>query len=329
MGGVKAMTTETLFGPYPRSPDLGQLLLHESQSMQYKATDRGPYHLSPEERDRQRHDRVTGKKTKKNKTKAMVLEDLKQLGMNGVSGTAKHLQEIAEQNNIPLFVEEDEVIKGWEGKPKGMLQILWERGWIDEEKPPDYYTIDGRKDVYGNIIPSTSLKLMITRQMDFVQEETLLQYHGRKLGVTVDRTPKCHPEMAGEGVEYNWGCAKGVYRRLPMTEKRTKTKFRQSAKLCISREIMTTERQRFFSRRARQYMMVYNAIDNNIQEDHHTTTTTNTGGNEQQPAISMMMIEKILKTYKTHRNIADSDKGYIDGVVDTMKMAVFMNNVSD
>jgi hypothetical protein len=37
---------------------------------------------------------------------------------------------------------------------------------------------------------------------DFQDEETLLQYHGRMLGVKVDQTPKCHPEMAGEGIEY-------------------------------------------------------------------------------------------------------------------------------
>jgi hypothetical protein len=39
---------------------------------------------------------------------------------------------------------------------------------------------------------------------DFQDEETLLQYHGRKIGAKVDRTPKCHLEMAGE--EYGWFC---------------------------------------------------------------------------------------------------------------------------
>jgi hypothetical protein len=53
--------------------------------------------------------------------------------------------------------------------------------------------------------------MMMDSQMDFIEEETLLQYHGRQLGVIIDRTPKCHPEMAGEGIEYNWGCG-GVRR---------------------------------------------------------------------------------------------------------------------
>ncbi len=30
-----------------------------------------------------------------------------------------------------MTVKEYQVKEGWLGKPKGMLQILWERGWID------------------------------------------------------------------------------------------------------------------------------------------------------------------------------------------------------
>jgi hypothetical protein len=34
-------------------------------------------------------------------------------------------------NNLVTTTEECQVKEGWLGKPKGMLQILWERGWID------------------------------------------------------------------------------------------------------------------------------------------------------------------------------------------------------
>jgi hypothetical protein len=68
---------------------------------------------------------------------------------------------------------DDDVMKGWEGNPKVMLQILWEHGWINEA--------DGCKDLFRNIVASTAMKLLTTRQMDFVQEETLLQYHGQFL----------------------------------------------------------------------------------------------------------------------------------------------------
>ena len=89
-------------------------------------------------------------------------------------------------------------------------------------------------------------------QQDFIEEETLLQYHGRLLGVSIDRTPKCHPEMAGEGIEYSWGMAKLLYRKLPLKEKKSKEKFNKSVRECLSRANITIHRQRLFSRRARQ-----------------------------------------------------------------------------
>ena len=43
----------------------------------------------------------------------------------------KEIQEIAGLHNIPITVEEDDVVEGWVGKPKGQRQILWERGLLD------------------------------------------------------------------------------------------------------------------------------------------------------------------------------------------------------
>lgn len=340
-GGAQAkmrdtfLGTEEVFGTYPRLAADGQLFMGDTQAMQYKPTDRGPYYLSCEDRERQRHDRPTGKTLKKNKTKEMILDDLKVRGIN-VSGTVLQLKEIAKQNNIPLVYEQQEVLKGWEGQPKGMLQVLWERGFIDASKSEKYYTIEGRKDQFGNVNSETSVKMMMEKQMDFVEEETLLQYHGRQLGVIIDRTPKCHPEMAGEGIEYNWGCAKGFYRRLPITEKRSKSKFRESVKKSISRNIMTTERQRMFSRRAQQYMLAYHAIDANT-EKNKTIKETTTANTEETSTIEVRkennkttfaLIENVIKnykhTYKTHRSVADSDTGYINKVVMAMKMSSFM-----
>ena len=97
----------------------------------------GPYYLSEEERIRQRHDRPTGRILTKNKTKEILLEDLKGRGIN-VSGTVVQLKEIARSNNIPLVFQLPEILKGWEGQPKGMLQVLWERGFIDGSKSEKY-----------------------------------------------------------------------------------------------------------------------------------------------------------------------------------------------
>jgi hypothetical protein len=77
--------------------------------------------------------------------------------------------------------------------------VLWERGLIDPHNL-NQYTMDGRKDQFGVLQPHTSLKHLLRSCRDFQEEESLLQTMGRKMGVLVDRTPKCHCELAGEGV---------------------------------------------------------------------------------------------------------------------------------
>jgi hypothetical protein len=147
-------------------------------------------------------------------------------------GTKDELQVLCKNKDLPIVEELDEVVlKGWEDIPKGVLQILWERGFIDPEKQKEDYTADGKKDAFGNGIRETSLKHLMSVLTIFIEEETLLQYHGRfLLGVKVEQTPKCHPEISGVGIESNWGCAKGVYCRLPISQKKTKEKLRGSVR---------------------------------------------------------------------------------------------------
>jgi hypothetical protein len=45
-------------------------------------------------------------------------------------------------------------------KAKGMLQMLWESGFIDETKL-QHYTVDGKKDAYEVLILNTILKYMV------------------------------------------------------------------------------------------------------------------------------------------------------------------------
>ena len=188
------------------------------------STDPGPYWMSREERERTRSDRPTGRRIKRFRNKGKLLKDLQAKGVSA-KGRKDELQILCKNQNLPIEEELDEVVEGWEGKPKGMLQILWERGFIDPAKKKEDYTVDGKKDAFGNVIEETSLKHFMSLLTDFIAEETLLQYHGRLLGVKVDRTPKCHPEIAGEGIEYDWGCAKGFYRRLPISGKKQRRSF--------------------------------------------------------------------------------------------------------
>jgi hypothetical protein len=44
--------------------------------------------------------------------------------------TRKELQEFAKNNGINLHEHKEVVTFGWERQPKGLLQVLWERGLI-------------------------------------------------------------------------------------------------------------------------------------------------------------------------------------------------------
>jgi hypothetical protein len=44
----------------------------------------------------------------------------------------------------------------------------------------------------------------------------MLQYYGRMMGVLVDRMPKCHCKLAGEGIAYSWAAAKNKYQKVPI-----------------------------------------------------------------------------------------------------------------
>ncbi len=81
-----------------------------------------------------------------------------------------------------------------------------------------------------------SLRQLIQECYDFEHEHTLMQYVGAQLGVVINRTPKCHCEMAGEGIEYSLGIGKNSYRRLAIADKKTKEKFRESVKMCLRKE---------------------------------------------------------------------------------------------
>ena len=115
---------------------------------------------------------------------------------------------MARENGIDTKKQVRKLKEGWLGKNKGILQILYERCWIKLEDL-HRYKMDPVTDETGNIIDNTfSLKTIMSNQSDFLNETTLLQHNLQEIGqlrginIMVLRSPKCHPEVAGEGVEY-------------------------------------------------------------------------------------------------------------------------------
>ena len=68
-----------------------------------------------------------------------------------------------EQNQIAITKNVERVKEGWEGKPKGLLQVLWERDHIDGNNLKSY-ALTGKKDNLGTIDESTSLRHIIIRR---------------------------------------------------------------------------------------------------------------------------------------------------------------------
>ena len=171
-------------------------------------------------------------------------------------GKLGDIQKLAQDRGIPIKEETPKVQQGWEGKAKGMLQILWEWGFIDSNNVPQY-SMQGKKDAFGNVQKETSLKYLMSNCQDFEEEETLLQSMDRSMGVIVDHMLKCHCKLAGEGIEYSWCCSRNQYRWTPIAEKRGKEGFIKTVRKCLSQDVLMTECILKFSKQAREYICAY------------------------------------------------------------------------
>jgi hypothetical protein len=304
-------SSDGFLGPYHHDR---KLKVGDVQHMHFCPCDEGPYWMTAEERERSRKDKYKPSRKPKEYTKAQLTEMLQQNGINNAKGNKKHIQEMAQRAGIPLTYQKQEIIEGWEGKPKGMEQILWERGWIDPTEDRDVYTIHGTKDSMGAVRKDTSLRLLMSNLKDFEVQETMLQVKAKQMGIFIDRTPKCHCELAGEGIEYAWGCAKNKYRRLPLKKRKIKENFRQAVRKCFSRQVITTERVRLFSQRARAYIFAYHMIRQEQLTGSAASSSSPTLTTFDSAAASPVNVEKLIKTFKTHRCALDFDSAFCSSV---------------
>ena len=112
----------------------------------------------------------------------------------------EEIKKVATAMSISLSISYEEIIAGWEGKAKGYLQVAWERGSIDESNLTSYLARGGKYDQGNTLDEKYCLHHIISQLDDFANETTLLQDTLAKHNVIFIRTPKCHPELAGEGI---------------------------------------------------------------------------------------------------------------------------------
>jgi hypothetical protein len=163
---------------------------------------------------------------KKVKNKDDLVRDLDAAEINS-NGNLPVLKERCRQAGISLEKKLDKLIPGVAGKPKGALQISYERGFIDANKKNaggkivswegsiikdtsdnnraqevpgshrrDQHQGQARKKPKKRRDLSTSIRSILSNCEDFKNEKSKLECLVEELGGNCRMTPKVHPEIA-------------------------------------------------------------------------------------------------------------------------------------
>jgi hypothetical protein len=131
---------------------------------------------------------------------------------------------------------------------------------------------------------------------DFANEPSVLQDDIQKRGHICRFSPKCHPEIAGHGIEYCWGLSKRYFRkqnselgRTKCTAKNLEERVRASLRLVPLSSVLA------FARKTRRYRWAYQQTETVLE--------------------SFSDIEKLVKTHKSHRNVLDQFKKLFDDIL--------------
>ena len=93
------------------------------------------------------------------------------------------------------------VKEGYAGKAKGVAQVLWERGlWVEGMKM--------KLDVDDPDYPELSASTVLANCEDFREEVGAMEKLVASEGHICLFSSKGHPEIAGAGIEYDWGVSK-------------------------------------------------------------------------------------------------------------------------
>jgi uncharacterized radical SAM superfamily Fe-S cluster-containing enzyme len=90
------------------------------------------------------------------------------------------------------------------------------------------------------------------------------------MGVSVNQTSKCHPELAGESIEYLWAISKLYYRHQPIIWKQSKWKFMELVTDCLGSDNLNLSCVRKCSCCACKYMIACKVFDE-INQEHLST----------------------------------------------------------
>ena len=162
---------------------------------------------------------------------------------------------VFQKDDPPPFKNPDAKPEDYVGKAKGITQVLFERGLLDPNKK---YTLKGNVNKAGDHDRTTSKLHILQSCPDFANEVSLLEQLVIDRGHILLSSPKCHPELAGDGIEYGWGQSKRYYRRNnPGSESEMARHQRERVFASIHPDNVPRERLMRYSRTAREYKLVY------------------------------------------------------------------------
>jgi hypothetical protein len=299
-------------GPFQRILEMG-----DTQSFVFKEGDAGPFYLQDlpedefERRKQTQYEEEDG--TLIDKTKQDLADELSQGQIVKIDPSKKRLtelQSLAQARGIDSLKPKVKKVEGWFGAPKGMLQVLWERGWVDEPNFSEYRKIS--TDNNGEVIDDRSLVILMASCLDFANEISQLQAIGEKMGSEIMLTPKFHCEMAGEGIEYAWGVSKSIYRSMKLADKKSLSGFHNLVKnRCLSCRAIPIESVRRFSHRARSYICAYYEYETTHANGIESTNRENGANEAVLPSLNYSLIQKMQRKFKVHRGALDFDKSFI------------------
>ena len=75
------------------------------------------------------------------------------------------------------------------------------------------------------------------------------------LNVEFHMTPKCHPQISGQGIEYAWGYSKLQFRQ--KFSDMTAENLKENIRAVLSTEVLTRNQTNKFVRKSRDYKLTY------------------------------------------------------------------------
>jgi hypothetical protein len=268
---------EGCLGENPPFVNGRQLTLGSVQKMKFEVGDEGPFY----EPRALRHDtpmsaeEIVKEKEKRKRKKPVSVSDNDVEGEGGVDVGAQ---------DAPY------VSQGFEGKNKGIKQILYERGlYLDGMQGRQAASVKEKYLIAGmahKIVPDhLDAHAVLSACPDFQFERTALQNVIESRGHILLPSVVCTPETAGGGIEYAWGKLKFEQRRQNESAVRLEAgvKFIERVKiLCTDKSILPLDR-------------LYLEF----------------GERQGKTALTYKEIETMRTVQKTHRNIMEVDRKFV------------------